>query len=115
AVSAPDGKFVITTLSPGDGVYAGDYKVTLTKFASSMPQERWDEYYRITLEEPRFEVKPVLPEKYQTAAASPLEFTVKKGKNELRIDVPEELIEAEFSPSLSYEVQMERWKKRNNK
>lgn len=66
----PDGTFILQTIKPADGAFAGDYKVVVTVYKTYVGREA------------------LVAEKFLTAKDSPLKVTVKPGeKNEFPITV----------------------------
>jgi hypothetical protein len=102
--TAADGTFVLTTLHTNDGVFAGEYKITLRKLAFSMTSEEINDIEK-NGRTARFESKNIIPAQYQKPEATPLTFTVKAGKNTYEFDIPEELLKADFPAWSKYEAQ----------
>ncbi|MDR3232999.1 MAG: hypothetical protein LBT46_04950 [Planctomycetaceae bacterium] len=92
-ISAADGQFVMTTLKPKDGVYPGEYKITLAKTFLPVDSQA---LYEVQEYFPDFKIGAIniIPEKYHRFDTTDVQFTVKAGRNEmLLIDMTEPLIE----------------------
>jgi hypothetical protein len=80
--SDSDGKFKLTTLKPNDGVFPGEYTITVIKFVSEevLPAS---EIRALMAQGKKYnpKVEQVVPKKYTTQETSGLTFTVQKGKN----------------------------------
>jgi hypothetical protein len=93
-LSDANGKFQLTTLNSGDGVFPGDYTVYVSKIISEgdilSPSEIRN---RGLLSEQLSEItkpKQMIPEKYTLPETSGLTITVKPGRNpDLVIDIEE--------------------------
>jgi hypothetical protein len=86
------GKFTLTTLTPGDGAFPGDYQVTVTKMekvGKEYTQEEANAYYaQNQTYPPSPETKSVLDAKYADAKTSGLKASVKKGEpNEIKLEI----------------------------
>jgi 5-hydroxyisourate hydrolase-like protein (transthyretin family) len=103
--TATDGTFALTTLHTNDGIFAGDYKITLRKLLFSMTSEEINDIEK-NGHTARIDSKNIIPAQYQKPEATPLTFTVKAGKNiSCDIDIPEELQKAVFPAWSKYEAQ----------
>ena len=81
------GKFIVTTLKPGDGLYPGTYKVTVVKYEEygpEAPPTKGDDGEVIPGGRA---VKNVLPGKYAKAETSGLTATIEKKKNTIAFDL----------------------------
>jgi hypothetical protein len=65
----PDGTFELTTIKPGDGDAAGEYRVTVTSMTPGHGVEGVDQDYRPP--------QPLIPLKYMRLVETPLTATVK--------------------------------------
>ena len=86
------GKFTLTTLSPGDGAFPGDYQVTVTKtetVGKVYTQDEANAYYaQNQAYPPSPEIKNVIDAKYASAETSGLKASVKQeGPNEIKLEV----------------------------
>jgi hypothetical protein len=86
------GTFTLTTLSPGDGAFPGDYQVTITKtetVGKVYTQDEANAYYaQNQAYPPSPEVKNVIDAKYASAETSGLNASVKEGEpSDLKFDV----------------------------
>lgn len=82
AVSEKDGKFKIMTLNPGDGIYPGEYAVSIRKFILLGP-EPTEEQIRASsdlgIELPDREMKSLIPDKYESIETSGIKITIPAG------------------------------------
>lgn len=79
ASSENDGKFKITTLNPEDGIYPGEYTVTVQKFILLGPEpteEQIREASDKSIDLPFREMKSMIPVKYGKAETSGLKITI---------------------------------------
>ncbi|MDR1385323.1 MAG: carboxypeptidase-like regulatory domain-containing protein [Planctomycetaceae bacterium] len=102
--TAKDGTFALTTLHTNDGVFVGEYKITLRKLLFSMTAEEIRDIEK-NGRTARIDSKNIIPAQYQKPETTPLTFTVKTGKNTYDIDIPEELQKTEFPAWSKYESQ----------
>ncbi|MDR1958042.1 MAG: DUF4198 domain-containing protein [Planctomycetaceae bacterium] len=85
-----NGKFVMMTLQPKDGVFPGKYKVVITK---NIPEkvytfEETQEFFRRGRPTPVPKSHNHLPEKYADAQTTPLEITLEiKGNKTLKYEL----------------------------
>ena len=94
AITDAGGDFLLTTVRSGDGAVPGIHKVTVTKIigqpsakANTGPMSMEDAV-KASKEATAPKALSMLPEKYATAASSPLQFEVKSGdKNEFPIEL----------------------------
>ncbi|MDR1485381.1 MAG: carboxypeptidase-like regulatory domain-containing protein, partial [Planctomycetaceae bacterium] len=104
AISNADGNFVFTTLKPNDGAFPGQYKVTLSKYVNSLTPEETS-IIESNGQTAKSYGENIFPKKYHNAGTTDLTFIVQKGKNELVIDVPEELTKVVFPAWSTFEAQ----------
>ena len=81
------GKFKATTLKPQDGIFPGNYKVTIAKFEEYGPPPKMvmnDNGEMVSEGRP---VKNVLPVKYEKVETSELTVTIEKKKTMVTFDL----------------------------
>ena len=83
------GKFTLTTVSPGDGAMVGTYKVSVSKTVveGALTEEESAAYVAKGQQPPSGTLKDYLPEKYKDLNASGLTAEVKAGGTELKFDL----------------------------
>jgi len=74
-----DGKFKVTTLKSDDGIFPGNYKVTITKYEETGEVRRYQDEDGNTQEERL--IKNVLPAKYEKAGTSDLTAVIEQKRN----------------------------------
>ncbi|MGL4943942.1 MAG: hypothetical protein ACRC46_12225 [Thermoguttaceae bacterium] len=90
ATSDTNGKFVVATLEPDDGIFPGDYKIVVDKreVVGKAPTEADYEAAKATGRSPIVQYKTVTPTKYANAATSGLTATISpKGNKEIKLEL----------------------------
>jgi hypothetical protein len=109
AQSGSDGTFTMTTLKKDDGVFPGEYKVSISKKLVSLSADQKRELGMLFGEAVEISVIDVVPEKYQDPNTSGFTLTVNAGSNPVwKIDIPEGLETPVFPKGTTYEEQMTR-------
>ena len=81
-VTASQGRYELTTFTPGDGAVPGEYLVAITQFEEPPPGAGVaDDHPDCNPNLPEFVPTNLLPERYATAGASELKATVVEGPN----------------------------------
>ncbi len=95
AITDAAGQYILTTTRSGDGAVPGVHKVTVTKIVAP-PSTAKPKSGSMSMEDaaksaPEAPAKPLhmLPERYESAESSGLEFTVKNGANDIPIELKE--------------------------
>ena len=81
------GKFKTTTLKPQDGLFPGNYKVTITKREEYGPPGKTHVNEEGETVQDGRPTKNVLPEKYEKVETSGLTATIEKKKNAVTFDL----------------------------
>jgi hypothetical protein len=85
-IIGPDGKFTLSTFSPGDGVLAGDYGISITSYKSGEEKLAKDKDLGLNISD-----KSAIPEKYNNVKTSGLNETINSGepKKDLLLELAE--------------------------
>jgi hypothetical protein len=78
------GEFQATTLNPNDGIFPGDYVITVSKseiVGKTYSDAEIEDIIQKTGEGPRIETKQVVPDKYLSAETSGLSASIPSGGN----------------------------------
>lgn len=92
AALEPDGSFVLTTFTQGDGALVGEHKVTIkaTKINAAAPASIDEEIAKANAKGPAIspKVQWIIPARYLEIETSPLTADVERKDNVIDFDVP---------------------------